>query len=169
MVLEPTDVKSGKQPWWYVTKTDAQALWLGRLWAALALVGWVGVALDDSAPVFMGIMAVWILINCLVLYFHPFDPYPFILLNLVLSCLASLQAPVIMMSQNRQEPRDRLHANNDYLVNLKAELEIRQLNAKMDQLLTHQWQRLMEIQEIQTELMQEVIQGSGRKPSPGPE
>ncbi len=95
---------------------------------------------------------------------QPFDPYPYILLNLVLSCLAAIQAPVIMMSQNRQEAKDRMRAEHDYQVNLKAELEIRHLTWKMDQLLNHQWQRLLEIQKIQTDLMEELL----RKPSAGP-
>jgi uncharacterized membrane protein len=77
-------------------------------------------------------------------------------LNLLLSCLAAIQAPVIMMSQNRQEAKDRLRAEHEYRINLKAELEIGHLHAKMDLLLTHQWQRLLEIQEIQTELMEEI-------------
>lgn len=98
----------------------------------------------------------WILLNSVVLMRRPFDPFPFILLNLLLSCLAAIQAPVIMMSQNREEARDRLRSEHDYRVNLKAELEIRQLNEKMDHLLRHQWQRLLEIQEIQTELMGEL-------------
>jgi uncharacterized membrane protein len=101
-------------------------------------------------------LAIWIVINSLVIILRPFDPYPFILLNLMLSCLAAVQAPVIMMSQNRQEAKDRLRAEHDYRVNLKAELEIRHLHAKMDLLLTHQWQRLLEIQEIQVELMEEL-------------
>ena len=87
---------------------------------------------------------------------RPFDPYPFILLNLMLSCLAAVQAPIIMMSQNRQEARDRLRSENDYRVNLKAELEIRHLHEKLDHLLQHQWERLMEIQQIQIELMNEL-------------
>ena len=86
-----------------------------------------------------------------------FRSYPFILLNLVLSALAALQAPIIMMSQNRQEAKDRLRAENDYRVNLKAELEIRHLNGKIDLLVTHQWQRLLEIQRIQMELMEELV------------
>ena len=98
----------------------------------------------------------WIVINTIVLVARPFDPYPFILLNLILSCLAAIQAPVIMMSQNRQEARDRLNAMRDYQVNLKAELEIRHLHQKLDHLLTHQWERLVEIQEIQMELINEV-------------
>jgi uncharacterized membrane protein len=103
------------------------------------------------------VLLLWILANSAVLLWRPFDPYPFILLNLVLSCLAAIQAPVIMMSQNRQEAKDRLQAENDYRVNLKAELEIRHLNAKMDLLLTHQWQRLLEIQQIQMDLMEEFL------------
>ena len=102
------------------------------------------------------ILFVWIVINTIVLVARPFDPYPFILLNLVLSCLAAIQAPVIMMSQNRQESRDRLNAMRDYQVNLKAELEIRHLHQKIDHLLSHQWERLVEIQEIQMELINEV-------------
>ncbi|MCX5905234.1 MAG: DUF1003 domain-containing protein, partial [Proteobacteria bacterium] len=100
---------------------------------------------------------IWITINSIALLRQTFDPYPYILLNLVLSCLAAIQAPIIMMSQNRQEARDRLQSENDYKVNLKAELEIRHLNAKMDQLLNHQWQRLMEIQDVQMELMEELM------------
>lgn len=108
---------------------------------------------------FMMVLVAWIIVNSVVLIFHPFDPYPYILLNLVLSCLAALQAPVIMMSQNRQEARDRLHATRDYQVNLKAELEIRHLHQKLDHLLSHQWERLVEIQEIQMELMNEMRRG----------
>jgi uncharacterized membrane protein len=105
---------------------------------------------------FGGFILVWVLINTIVLIVRPFDPYPFILLNLFLSCLAAIQAPVIMMSQNRQEGRDRLRSENDYRVNLKAELEIRHLHEKLDHLLQHQWERLMEIQQIQIELMNEL-------------
>ena len=86
----------------------------------------------------------------------PFDPYPYILLNLVLSCLAALQAPVIMMSQNRQEEKDRIRAENDYQVNLKAEIEIKILHEKLNHLITDQWDRLVEIQEIQLELLEEL-------------
>jgi len=110
-------------------------------------------------------LALWILINTVALYRRPWDPYPYILLNLILSCIAALQAPVIMMSQNRQEAKDRIRAENDYQVNLKAELEIRSLHAKLDLLLTHQWQRLLEIQEIQTEMMQELLE---QKEAPSP-
>jgi uncharacterized membrane protein len=87
---------------------------------------------------------------------RPFDPYPFILLNLFLSCLAAIQAPVIMMSQNRQEAKDRLRSQHDYRVNLKAELEIRQLHDKIGHLLSHQWERLVEIQQIQIDLLSEL-------------
>ncbi|MBI3126152.1 MAG: DUF1003 domain-containing protein [Candidatus Tectomicrobia bacterium] len=99
------------------------------------------------------VLLLWIALNSFLMARHPFDPYPYILLNLVLSCLAALQAPIIMMSQNRQEARDRLRAEHDYRVNLKAELEIRLLHGKIDQLLTNQWQRLLEIQKIQMEMM----------------
>jgi uncharacterized membrane protein len=109
------------------------------------------------------VILLWIIINTVLLVFRHFDPYPFILLNLVLSCLAALQAPVILMSQSRQESRDRLRAEYDYRVNLKAELEIRNLHEKVDHLLRHQWQRLLEIQEIQTELMGELAGKVPRK------
>ncbi len=101
-------------------------------------------------------IAAWIMVNSLVLYWRPVDPFPFILLNLMLSCLAAVQAPVIMMSQNRQEAKDRLRARNDYQVNLKAELEIRQLHEKIDHLLSHQWERMIEIQEVQLDLLNEL-------------
>lgn len=101
-------------------------------------------------------IAIWITINLFVLLTRPFDPYPFILLNLVLSCIAALQAPIILMSQNRQIQKETLRAEHDYSINLKAELEIRHLHEKMDHLLMNQWQRLLEIQEIQTELMEEL-------------
>jgi len=106
--------------------------------------------------IFMLILFAWISINSLFLLQKPYDPYPFILLNLILSCIAALQAPIIMMSQNRQEAKDRLRAEHDYQVNLKAELEIRHLNIKVDQLITHQWERLLEIQKIQVELMEDM-------------
>ena len=109
---------------------------------------------------FGGFILVWVTVNSVFLLTRPFDPFPYILLNLFLSCLAALQAPVIMMSQNRQELRDRLRSENDYRINLKAELEIRQLHEKLDHLLQHQWERLMEIQQIQIELMNE--RGPGR-------
>ncbi|MCB1185915.1 DUF1003 domain-containing protein [bacterium] len=105
---------------------------------------------------FLIILGTWIIINSIHLLKHPFDPFPYILLNLLLSCVAALQAPVIMMSQNRKEARDRMRSENDYRVNLKAELEIRSLQAKLDILISHQWQRLLEIQEIQTQMLDEL-------------
>src|SRR5881392_97588 len=101
----------------------------------------------------------WIILNAIFLLNRGFDPYPFILLNLILSCLAAIQAPIIMMSQNRAEARDRLRGENDYKVNLKAELEIRHLHEKIDHLLRRQYNRLFEIQQIQIELLEEI----GRK------
>ncbi len=105
---------------------------------------------------FGAFIAVWIGINALVLFRRPLDPYPFILLNLILSCLAAMQAPIIMMSQNRQETKDRLRSQHDYQINLKAELEIRHLHEKMDHLLSHQWDRLAQIQEIQLDMLSEI-------------
>lgn len=102
----------------------------------------------------------WIIINSIFLIKNPVDPFPYILLNLFLSCLASLQAPIIMMSQNRQEKKDRIRSYSDYKTNLKAELEIRMLNEKVDLLIKHQWQRLLEIQEIQMDLIQEISNGN---------
>jgi uncharacterized membrane protein len=106
--------------------------------------------------IFGCVLVTWIIINSIVLLWRPYDPYPFILLNLILSCLAAIQAPVIMMSQNRQEVKDRLRGEHDYEVNLKAELEIRHLSEKIDHLLSHQWQRLLEIQQVQMEVMEEL-------------
>jgi uncharacterized membrane protein len=106
---------------------------------------------------FGAVLLIWIAINGMLLVTHAFDPYPFILL--ILSCLAAVQAPIIMMSQNRAEARDRLRAENDYKVNLKAELEIRHLHEKIDHLLRRQYNRLFEIQQIQIELLEEL----GRK------
>jgi uncharacterized membrane protein len=98
----------------------------------------------------------WIVMNSMVLFWRPVDPYPYIFLNLILSCLAAIQAPVIMMSQNRQEVKDRRRAEHDYKVNLKAELEIRQIHEKLDHLLNKQWERLVQIQEIQIEQLSEI-------------
>ena len=105
--------------------------------------------------IFFGtVLLVWIIINVWQGAHTAFDPYPFILLNLVLSCLAAIQAPIIMMSQKRQETKDRMRSLNDYQVNLKAELEIRQLHEKIDHLLNRQWQRLLEIQQLQMQTME---------------
>ncbi len=101
-------------------------------------------------------LVIWMLLNSVIYGQHPFDPFPFILLNLLLSCLAAVQAPIILMSQNRQDARDRLRSEYDYRTDLKTELEVRLLHTKVDQLLTHQWQRLLEIQELQMDLMEEL-------------
>lgn len=106
--------------------------------------------------IFGGFILLWIAINIFLLTQDAFDPYPFILLNLILSCLAAIQAPVIMMSQNRMEERDRMRAENDFKINMKAEIEIKILHEKMDHLITNQWQKLLEIQQIQIELMEEM-------------
>ncbi len=103
----------------------------------------------------------WILINSLVYWLRPTDPYPFIFLNLILSCLTAIQAPIIMMSQNRQEVKDRLRSQHDYQINLKAELEIRNLHDKMDHLLLHQWEKMVQIQEIQLEILTELSHQRG--------
>ncbi len=116
---------------------------------------------------FATVMVCWIGINTAALLTKPFDPFPYILLNLVLSCLAAVQAPVIMMSQNRQEAKDRLRAEHDYRVNLKAELEIRNLHEKVDHLLVHQWQRMMEIQDVQMDLLAELRKMDGPFTSAG--
>lgn len=105
---------------------------------------------------FFVFLALWIIVNVYLFINKGFDPYPFILLNLILSCIASLQAPVIMMSQNRQEERDRERSKKDYLINLKSELEIRLLNEKIDHLMMHQQQELLEIQNIQVEMLNEI-------------
>lgn len=104
---------------------------------------------------FCGFMVLWMLVNILLLR-KPFDPYPFILLNLLLSSLAAIQAPVIMMSQNRKEDKDRKRAVNDYLVNLKSEIELRNLHRKIDLLMADQMQTLFRIQRAQVELMEEI-------------
>lgn len=104
------------------------------------------------------VLITWIILNSVILLQRTFDPYPFILLNLVLSALAAIQAPIIMMSQNRQEAKDRKRSEMDYKTNLKAELEIRHLHIKMDQLLTQQWHRLLEIQQVQTDLLEDLLE-----------
>ncbi|MCC7477244.1 DUF1003 domain-containing protein [bacterium] len=91
---------------------------------------------------FLLFLAAWITVNAALLAGRAFDPYPFILLNLALSMIAALQAPVIMMSQNRQERMDRLRSEHDFRINLRSELELRSLHAKVDRLMSHQWQEL---------------------------
>jgi uncharacterized membrane protein len=105
---------------------------------------------------------IWICLNIIWLQNKAFDPYPFILLNLILSCLAALQAPVIMMSQNRQEEKDRERAKKDYMINLKSELEIRGLHEKIDHLIMDQQQELLEIQKIQIDMMRDILSQIGK-------
>jgi len=112
---------------------------------------------------FFSFILIWILINIVLIISKPFDPYPFILLNLILSCLAAIQAPIIMMSQNRQEMKDRLRSEHDYKINLKAELEIRLLNEKIDHLIVHQNKRLLEIQQLQLDYLQDISAKNGNK------
>jgi uncharacterized membrane protein len=102
-------------------------------------------------------IVVWMIVNVLFLSAGPFDPYPFILLNLILSCLAAIQAPIIMMSQNRQEQKDRQRGEHDYKINLKAELEIQLLSEKIDHLLVHQNNKLLEIQEVQIDYLEDLM------------
>ena len=102
-------------------------------------------------------ISIWIGSNVIIFTNKEFDPYPFILLNLILSCVAALQAPVIMMSQNRQEEKDRERAKKDYMINLKSELEIRMLDDKIDHLVMHQQQELIEIQKVQIEMMNDIL------------
>ena len=108
-------------------------------------------------------IAIWISINIFWLLNKAFDPYPFILLNLILSCLASLQAPVIMMSQNRQEEKDRERSKKDYMINLKSEVEIRTLHEKIDHFIMDQQQELLELQKIQIEMMNDILKEVEKK------
>ena len=114
--------------------------------------------------IFFSFLVGWMIINITFLAKKPFDPYPFILLNLILSCLAAVQAPVIMMSQNRQEDKDRKRAKNDYMINLKSELEIRLLHEKIDHLLVYQQERLVEIQQIQMDMMNDILKKLEKRP-----
>lgn len=107
---------------------------------------------------FGGFILLWISLNVVLLMNRGFDPYPFILLNLILSCLAALQAPVIMMSQNRQDEKDRERAKKDYVINLKSELEIRLLHEKIDHMILHQQLQLLEIQQIQVDMMKDILE-----------
>jgi len=106
---------------------------------------------------FFTFIIVWLIVNVWVLVQGAFDPYPFILLNLILSCIAAIQAPIIMMSQNRQEQKDRIRSEHDYKINLKAELEIKLLSDKMDHLLAHQNRKLIEIQEVQIDYLEDLL------------
>jgi uncharacterized membrane protein len=107
--------------------------------------------------IFFSFLFLWMIINIWMLATKPFDPYPFILLNLILSCLAAIQAPIIMMSQNRKEQKDRARNEHDYKVNLKAELEIRLLNEMVDHMMVHQNKRLLEIQQIQVDYLKQLV------------
>jgi uncharacterized membrane protein len=107
--------------------------------------------------IFFSFILIWMSINAFFLATKPFDPFPFILLNLLLSCLAAIQAPIIMMSQNRKEQKDRQRGEHDYKINLKAELEIKLLSEKIDHIIVHQNKKLLEIQEIQTDYLEDLI------------
>ena len=123
--------------------------------------------------IFAAILLAWVLLNTLILarYRASFDPYPYILLNLFLSMLAAVQAPVILMSQNRQGVKDRLDAAHDYEVNLKAELEILSLHEKLDELREMKWSELITMQQEQlrllTQLMNEHLSADGNHPATG--
>lgn len=112
---------------------------------------------------FFSFIIVWMSINIWFVATKPFDPYPFILLNLILSCLAAIQAPIIMMSQNRQEQKDRQRSEHDYKINLKAELEIKLLSEKIDHLLVHQNNKLLEIQEVQIDYLEDLMKELKKK------
>ena len=115
---------------------------------------------------FLLFLVFWCVVNTIVLLTRAFDPYPFIFLNLVLSMIAAIQAPIIMMSQNRQTERDRFEAAKDYEVNLKAELEVRHLHEKLDYLISRQWTRLAEMQQMQLDAMHELT--GAKKPKRAP-
>lgn len=112
---------------------------------------------------FFSFILIWMAVNIWFLASRPFDPFPFILLNLILSCLAAIQAPIIMMSQNRQEHKDRQRGEHDYKINLKAELEIKLLSEKIDHLLVHQNKKLLEIQEVQTDYLEDLMKELKKK------
>ena len=112
---------------------------------------------------FFSFIIIWMIINVWFIATKPFDPYPFILLNLILSCLAAIQAPIIMMSQNRQEQKDRQRSEHDYKINLKAELEIKLLSEKIDHLLVHQNNKLLEIQEVQIDYLEDLMKEIKKK------
>lgn len=101
-------------------------------------------------------LVLWVIINAIVLLSRAFDPYPFTLMNVLLSLIAALQAPIIMMSQNRQIQKDRERAENQYLINLKAEIEVRNLHQKMDLLMEDQVKNLLEIQKVQMDLIEKL-------------
>lgn len=126
----------------------------------------LGQKISDKVAIFGGswkfiisffvVLTLWITFNVFAIGVYKFDPYPFILMNLILSCIAALQAPIIMMSQNRVEEKDRKRGENDYLINLKAEMQIRSLNQKIDLLLEDQIKTLFQTQEKQFELLKQI-------------
>jgi uncharacterized membrane protein len=107
---------------------------------------------------FMSVLVIWVIFNVIAIGVYKFDPYPFILLNLILSCIAALQAPIIMMSQNRVEEKDRQRSENDYLINLKAEIQIRSLHQKIDLLQEEQIKSLFDTQAMQMKMLKEIDQ-----------
>jgi uncharacterized membrane protein len=113
--------------------------------------------------VFVIILVSWIVLNAVFLMNKGFDPYPFILLNLILSCLAAIQAPIIMMSQNRKEEIDRARAENDYIINLKAETQIRNMDEKVNILVIEQMEKMFKLQEGQLELLKEIKKAVSKK------
>jgi uncharacterized membrane protein len=110
------------------------------------------------------VLVIWMILNSLLALFTHWDPYPFILLNLVLSCLAAVQAPVIMMSQNRTEARDRLKAEADYQINVKAELELMRLHKKLDRLNNERVKELVKLQEEQMDILRALLARNERGP-----
>ncbi|HQR31337.1 MAG TPA: DUF1003 domain-containing protein [Blastocatellia bacterium] len=112
---------------------------------------------------FLGFLVAWMLFNTFVLMQRAYDPYPYILLNLILSCIAALQAPVIMMSQNRMAAKDREQATHDYEVNIKAELEILQLHEQLTELRERDWITLIEMQQKQIELLERLLSEADAK------
>ena len=106
--------------------------------------------------IFFSFILIWMGVNIFILVERKFDPYPFILLNLFLSCLAAIQAPIILMSQNRQAEKDKLQTDDNYITNLKAEIEIKNINSKLDLLMKKQWSRLLEIQNLQLDLVEDL-------------
>ena len=151
---------------------DEQELILGNLLHPPQEMLTHGQRLSDKVAAFGGswlfigsffvLLTIWILFNSLAPNQADFDPYPFILMNLILSCIAALQAPIIMMSQNRQEEKDRKRGENDYLINLKAELEVRSLHQKMDLLLQEEVRELFAVQDKQNALLKEINEKLGK-------
>lgn len=148
---------------WRATSSNRQTA--SGPWASVLPTGWAEIGGSWSFIIGFGLVLLfWIVLNS-VLMTHAFDPYPYILLNLCLSCLAAIQAPVIMMSQNRQAAVDRMRAQNDYEVNIKSELEILQVHEKLNQLREQDWLALVEQQNRQIALLQQLIDRAGTSPS----